>query len=178
MRGGGGATRVRGVWIFAYGSLLFRPGFDYAERRRAFVDGYERRLWQGSPDHRGVPEAPGLLPRDTAVCGGAAYRVSPSGADAILRALDEREQAGFARVTLPLLEAPGGRAFAQGVTWIAGPENPHYLGELPEPAIAAQVRARRGPSGENADYVRLVAEALRALGIEDAHLEAIVAGLG
>lgn len=169
------------MWIFAYGSLLFRPGFEYAERRRAFIAGYERRLWQGSPDHRGVPEAPGrvltLLPRDTAACGGAAYRVSTPSADAILRALDEREQAGFARATLPLLDAPGGRPFAQGITWIAGPENPHYLGELPEPAIAAEVRARRGPSGENADYVRLVAEALRALAIEDPHLEAIVAGL-
>src|SRR5581483_11846825 len=66
------------MWIFAYGSLIFRPDFPWIERRRAFVRGWARRFWQGSPDHRGVPEAPGrvvtLVARD-GFCGGCAYRI-------------------------------------------------------------------------------------------------------
>ena len=49
------------MWLFAYGSLIFRPGFAYIERRVAWMHGYARRFWQWSPDHRGTPEAPGLV---------------------------------------------------------------------------------------------------------------------
>lgn len=166
------------MWIFAYGSLIFRPGFDWLERRRAFVAGFARRFWQGSPDHRGVPEAPGrvvtLVP-DAGACGGCAYRVEPRGADAILAALDAREQAGFERTMVDLLDAPGGAPFARGVTWVAGAANAHFLGPLPEREIAAVVRARRGPSGTNADYALRLRDALRALEVVDEHVETIAA---
>lgn len=165
------------MWIFAYGSLIFRPGFAYLERRRAFVGGFVRRLYQGSPDHRGVPGAPGrvatILPEAGAWCGGAAYRVDPAEAGAILAYLDHREQAGFARAALALHDAPSAAPFAEGTTWLAGADNPHFLGPLPEEAIAAEVCARRGPSGENADYVLGLADALSALGIDDAHVAAV-----
>jgi len=169
------------VWIFAYGSLIFRPGFAFVERRRAFVRGWARRFWQGSPDHRGVPGAPGrvvtLLPRAEEICGGAAYRVDVAWADRILAALDLREQAGFVRTPLPLLDAPSGSTFAEGITWVAGVDNPHFLGELPEAEIAEYVRDRRGPSGANADYVLSLAEALRALDVQDPHVDAIAHAL-
>jgi cation transport regulator ChaC len=165
------------VWIFAYGSLVFRPAFAYVERRRAYVTGYARRFWQGSPDHRGVPEAPGrvvtLVPSEGEVCGGCAYRPDPSTLDAILEALDVRERAGFERKRLSLADAPGGEPFGDGVTWIAGASNPHFLGPLSEREIAAYVRERRGPSGPNAEYVVLLREALRALDVHDPHVEEI-----
>lgn len=165
------------VWIFAYGSLIFRPDFAFLERRRAFVTGWGRRFWQGSPDHRGVPEAPGrvatLLPIAEDVCGGCAYRVDPDAAAEILAALDLREQAGFERRRLPLRDAPERAPFAEGITWVAGADNAHFLGPLPEREIAAYVRARRGPSGENADYVLRLAAALRELDIDDAHVAAV-----
>jgi len=73
------------MWIFAYGSLIFRPAFPFVERRRAFVRGWMRRFWQGSPDHRGVPDAPGrvvtLLPSEAETCGGCAYRIEASFAE-------------------------------------------------------------------------------------------------
>lgn len=169
------------MWIFAYGSLIFRPGFDFIERRRAFVRGWARRFWQGSPDHRGVPGAPGrvvtLLPRASEVCGGAAYRVDLGEAERVLAALDLREQAGFVRTRLPLFDAPAGSPFAEGITWVAGAENPHFLGELPEVEIAEYVRDRHGPSGANADYVLSLAEALRALDVRDPHVDAIARAL-
>lgn len=167
------------MWIFGYGSLIFRPAFAYVERRPAYVTGYVRRFWQGSPDHRGTPEAPGRVVTLLAASspaehtGGCAYRIAPDEADAILRALDEREIAGFERKLLPLLDAPGGVAFAEGITWIAGDANPHFLGPLPEAAIAAHVRRSHGPSGPNIDYVRNLVGALRELAIADAHVEAI-----
>lgn len=167
------------MWIFGYGSLIFRPAFSYVERRPAYVAGYMRRFWQGSPDHRGTPEAPGRVvtllaaPSSKEHTGGCAYRIAPESADMILRALDEREIAGFERKLVPLLEAPGGAAFAEGVTWIAGDANPHFLGPLEESAIAAHVRRSHGPSGPNIDYVRNLVIALRELAIADAHVETI-----
>jgi cation transport regulator ChaC len=165
------------MWIFAYGSLIFRPSFAFVERRRAFAPGWVRRFWQGSPDHRGVPEAPGrvvtLIASEGQVCGGCAYRIDPAKSGAILEALDHREQAGFSRRFLPLHDTPGEAVFGEGLTWIAEPDNAHFLGPLPEREIAEWVRTRRGPSGPNAEYVMRLAEALRALDVHDAHVDAI-----
>ena len=164
------------MWIFAYGSLIFRPDFPWIERRRAFVRGWARRFWQGSPDHRGVPEAPGrvvtLVARD-GFCGGCAYRIEPSGADAILEALDAREQAGFVRTNVELLDAPDAATFGSATTWIAGQDNAHFLGPLPDEEIAAVIRERSGPSGANKDYALRLRDALRTLDIVDEHVESI-----
>lgn len=166
------------MWIFGYGSLIFRPGFTYIERRRAFVEGWTRRFWQGSPDHRGVPEAPGrvvtLLPDPEGLCGGCAFRIDPAQAESILQALDAREQAGFSRMHLALLPAPGEEPFAHGITWVAEPDNPHFLGPLPEPDIAGIIATRAGPSGPNQDYALELVLSLRDLDIVDGHVETIV----
>ena len=169
------------MWIFGYGSLIFRPGFAFVERRAAFVTGYRRRFWQGSPDHRGTPEAPGrvvtLLASPGDWCGGVAYRIEPAHADETLAQLDEREIAGFERVELDLHASLAGAVFARGTTWIAGHDNVHFLGELPEPAIAEHIARSRGPSGPNRDYALKLAASLRELAIDDPHVESIVRAL-
>lgn len=166
------------MWIFAYGSLIFRPSFAYLERRVAYLPGFARRFWQGSPDHRGVPGAPGrvvtLVPDASETCGGCAYRIDPTTAEEILAQLDAREQAGFDRRRRHVLDGPLGAAFAEAVVYIAGAENPHFLGPLDERAIAAWVQRSRGPSGANTDDVLGLHEALGALGIIDEHVERIV----
>ncbi|MBX3185517.1 MAG: gamma-glutamylcyclotransferase [Labilithrix sp.] len=170
------------MWIFAYGSLVFRPAFAHVERRRAWVRGWARRFWQGSPDHRGVPAAPGrvvTLVRDArATCGGVAYRIDPDRAPEVLVALDVREVAGFERVHVPVHhapDAPDDEAFAEALVYVAGPENPHFLGPLDEHAIASWIAKSHGPSGPNADYALSLHGALTELGIEDDHVARIAA---
>jgi len=105
------------LWIFGYGSLVWRPAFSHLRRRPAFIEGYARRFWQGSTDHRGVPGRPGrvvtLLP-DTheslskesgfqpARCWGTAYEVPVEDPDGVLAGLDHRERGGYERLELEL----------------------------------------------------------------------------
>jgi len=164
------------VWIFGYGSLIWRPDFPHREARVADLAGWERRFWQGSTDHRGVPGAPGRVvtlvpaaPFAREVCRGMAYLVEAAERDAVIAHLDLREKGGYRMVEAELIFSPGGGR-AGGVTYVATPENPNYLGPAPLDAIAAQVRASHGPSGANIDYVLKLAQALRAIGADDAHV--------
>jgi cation transport regulator ChaC len=161
------------AWVFGYGSLVWRPDFPFAERRPAFIEGWARRFWQGSTDHRGVPDAPGrvvtLIPAPGARCWGMAYRIAAADRAAVLAHLDHREKGGY-RMDRAVLHFTGGAAPTDGLVYHATPDNPNYLGPAAPQAIAAQVRGARGPSGPNVDYVLRLAEALREIGAEDAHV--------
>jgi cation transport regulator ChaC len=161
------------IWIFGYGSLIWRPDFPHREARVADLVGWARRFWQGSTDHRGVPGAPGrvvtLVPAAGETCRGMAYRVAAAEREAVMANLDHREKGGYCRIDADLVLAPGVES-VPGIAYLANPENPNYLGPAPLAAIAAQVRASHGPSGANLDYVLRLAQALRAIGAEDAHV--------
>lgn len=169
----------RAMWVFGYGSLIWRPGFDFEERRVAVARDHARRLWQGSPDHRGTPEAPGrvvtLVPVPGASAVGMAYRVSDRRVNDVLAELDRREQAGYVRKDLAL-DADGVSFTA--LTYLAEPGNPSWLGPATDAVIADHVRRSRGPSGANVEYVRELVAALRGLGADDAHLYGVEALLG
>jgi cation transport protein ChaC len=168
------------LWLFGYGSLIWRPGFPFEERLAAVAHGFERRLDQGSPDHRGTPERLGrvatLAPAPGRRCGGVIYRLAEDGAKAILDALDVREQGGYDRVELDATTVGEGRS-VRAITWLAAPGNPYHLGPAPLDAMVAQIRGAVGPSGTNRAYVLALDEALRALGIEDPHVAEVAAVL-
>src|SRR5690349_25106732 len=112
------------LWIFAYGSLLWRPGFSFEERRAAIVRGFERRIEQGSPDHRGTPERLGrvatLVEAPQASVDGVVFALPPAQAPEILAMLDEREQGGYDRVRVAATLRDGGETI-EAITWIARP---------------------------------------------------------
>ena len=164
---------MQDLWIFGYGSLVWRPDFDHAERETGYISGWSRRFWQGSTDHRGVPGAPGrvvtLTSDPNAVCWGVAYRVQGTDSNEILAALDLREQGGYQRSEIEIRLAPTQRRVV-GLVYHATPANPNYLGPASPARIVAEIRRSRGPSGHNTEYLLRLAEALRSMGAEDPHV--------
>lgn len=161
------------LWIFGYGSLVWRPDFPFRERRPAYIEGWIRRFWQGSTDHRGIPGAPGrvvtLLPEGEAICWGMAYNIGGDEADATLAHLDYREKGGY-QLEQTVLKFGADASVPEGLVYIATPENPNYLGPADPSDIARQVCGSTGPSGPNDEYVLKLAEALRAIGADDPHV--------
>jgi cation transport regulator ChaC len=99
-----------------------------------------------------------------------AYRLEPEGFEPVLAALDRRERGGYERHQV-VLDFPQDRGRRElGLVYVATPANPNYLGPRALDEIAQQVRTARGPSGPNLDYVLRLAEALREMGAEDAHV--------
>ena len=163
------------VWLFAYGSLIWRPDFDRLAEVPARAMGWSRRFWQGSHDHRGTPEAPGrvvtLVADPDGACDGVAYRLDPLVLAATFTALDHREKNGYERVDIDL-ELVDGKPL-RAITYLAAPGNFAWLGPAPEAQIARQIASSHGPSGSNLDYLIGLGEALRARGWVDNHVFAL-----
>jgi len=155
------------VWLFGYGSLIWRPDFPFARRQRARIEGWSRRFWQGSHDHRGTPDAPGrvvtLVPVPDAHCDGIAYLIGHT----VFEHLDHREKNGYERNDVDLQFADGR---ASGVVYIAHQSNSAFLGGAPSDVIARQILNSRGPSGTNREYLYELAAALRNLDADDPHV--------
>ncbi len=156
------------LWLFGYGSLIYKAGFDYIRREPATISGWARRFWQGSHDHRGTPEAPGrvatLIEASGADCMGMAYRITP----AVFGHLDPREKNGYLRFSTPMWFADG--QAEDGLVYIATADNAAWLGEASIDEIARQVQRSTGPSGPNRDYLLNLDRALRELNATDEHV--------
>jgi cation transport regulator ChaC len=170
------------IWLFGYGSLIWRPDLAFLERRAARVTGWERRFWQASWDHRGTPDAPGrvvtLIESPGALLWGVAYAVAASDWPGIVARLEHREQAGYRRLTLTAGLAAADRAGpvvaeVPAVVFIGGEDRDEFIGPEPLDATAAIVRRSRGPSGDNVEYVLALQRALAALGAPDPAVDAL-----
>ena len=163
------------LWVFGYGSLVWRPAFAFDARHAGYIVGKTRRFWQHSTDHRGVIGAPGrvvtLVNEPGARCWGRVYRVAASERDAVLARLDHREKNGYVRQQVTVHRE---RADAiDALVYVAASDNEDFAGPAPLEEIAAQVRRSSGPSGDNVEYVLELAAALRAMGAEDPHVFAL-----
>lgn len=156
------------VWLFGYGSLIFKVDFPYLDSKPASIRGWSRRFWQGSQDHRGTEKNPGrvvtLIEEQDAVCGGVAFLVDPS----VFEQLDVREKNGYLRFTTEMTFTDG--TLDEGLVYIATRDNEAWLGEASEYDIARQICGAQGPSGLNRDYLIGLAASLRDLGLVDQHV--------
>jgi cation transport protein ChaC len=169
------------LWIFGYGSLIWRPGFEYLERAPARVIGLHRSLCIYSFVHRGTPERPGLvLGLDIGgACRGIAYRVAATKRAETLAYLRAREQAtSVYRETVRgiwLAGKPERRLDA--VCYAVDRSHRQYAGRLTLERQLHLVRQGHGRSGNNRDYVLETVGALEALGIRDSQLHLLAEGL-
>ena len=156
------------VWLFGYGSLIYKIDFPYLGSRPASIRGWSRRFWQGSHDHRGTEQNPGrvvtLIEEPDAICGGVAFLVEGS----VFEQLDEREKNGYLRFSTEMTFRDGSRD--RGLVYIATSDNEAYLGEASEYDIARQIYSAEGPSGPNRDYLLELAKSLRELDLQDQHV--------
>lgn len=171
------------MWIFGYGSLIWRPGFSYRKAYTGIISGWSRRFYQGSPDHRGVPGAPGrvatLIPNEDAQCWGRLYEIDDAIADDVRMALDHREQNGYTLVStdVDVLNAAPLVCVPDVDFYVANADNPSFLGPAPMDEMAAQVIRSEGPSGHNIEYVLRLADALQDMGADDPHVFALAAAV-
>jgi cation transport protein ChaC len=164
-----------GLWVFGYGSLMWRPGFPYLERRHAHLHGYHRALCVFSHVHRGTPERPGLvlgLDRGGR-CHGVAFRVAAQEAAETVAYLRAREQVtGVYRERRLPVRLDGGSK-VEALAYVVDRRHPQYAGRLPEAELLRLVRQGVGVSGPNPDYVRQTQAHLVEMGVIDpvlAHL--------
>jgi glutathione-specific gamma-glutamylcyclotransferase len=161
------------LWVFAYGSLMWRPGFAYARRCKAILHGWRRSLCVYSHVYRGSPERAGLvlgLDRGGA-CLGVAFEVDAALRETTIRYLRDREQATsvYLERTAPITLEGGERVLA--LTYVADRLHIQYAGRLDREAMLAYVRAGKGQSGDNAEYILATYDHLRAMNVRDRDLE-------
>ena len=158
-------------WVFGYGSLVWRPGFQYSHSEKATLPGWRRSLTQASPDHRGTPEYPGrvltIIESQDAMCIGRAFRVEDEHWDAVHAYLEERESGGYTATQLPVRI---GQRIVRAWLWIAFPDNPNFIRDESLETSLEVIRRAEGASGPNVDYVINLCDALHKSDIIDDHL--------
>ncbi len=170
----GAAPGAGQVWIFAYGSLMWRPGFAHDEAVPARLHGYHRALCIYSIVHRGTAERPGLvlgLDRGGS-CRGWAFRIEQPQESEVLAYLDARELVTdvYQRKRLPITVGP---RRVPAWCYVARQDHVQYAGKLEEQRLLELVRHGAGRSGHNLDYVVSTVRHLEEMGVEDGPLHAL-----
>jgi cation transport protein ChaC len=173
---------TRDLWVFAYGSLMWRPGFAFAEVAHARLVGWRRSLCISSRYHRGSERRPGLvLGLDRGgTCEGLAFRVPGSDAAGALHYLREREQiiSVYREALVPVTLLTEGRPEVLAVAYLVERAHPSYAGELALREQAHLIRGATGRSGANVDYLVSTLDHLAELGIRERKLERLMSLVG
>jgi len=170
------------LWVFGYGSLMWRPGFAFLERVPARLIGLHRALCVFSFVHRGTPKRPGLvLGLDRGgMCRGVAYRVAAAARAATIDYLRSREQVTSVYVEtmrqIELEEAAKRRVRA--LCYTVDRSHVQYAGWLTLAESLHYVRQGHGKSGADRDYVLETVRALEALGYRETELHLLAGRLG
>jgi glutathione-specific gamma-glutamylcyclotransferase len=170
------------IWIFGYGSLMWKPGFPHDEAVIGRVTGYRRCFCIYSTNHRGSGSRPGLvLGLDRGgICDGVALRVAPAHARETLNYLRDREQVHgvYREALLPVQLHDGTHRTVMAQAYIVERAHPSYAGQLSLNQQARLITGARGISGVNLDYLINTVEQLSRLGIREPELERLLGRIG
>jgi cation transport regulator ChaC len=163
------------MWIFGYGSLIWKVDFPFIERRPVFIRNFVRRFWQLSTDHRGTPEMPGLVatlvpirewqenyahldPHQASDVWGMAYKIADESIEDVKRHLDYREKDGYSTIHTKIFH-PDGPFSEDGelqplieddvLVYLGTSQNPNFTGPKPLHELVEIISTRCGPSGTN-----------------------------
>jgi glutathione-specific gamma-glutamylcyclotransferase len=167
------------LWVFGYGSLMWDPGFAFAERHVARLHGWQRRFCMWSVHYRGTVDHPGLvLALDESPvhhCDGIAFRVEPGVETATLQILRDRELISYAyrEEFLPILLRDG--RSVKALAYVINRDHGQYADGLTLEEQAQLIAARAGTKGPNAEYLWNTVAHLAELGIGDPELDWLVA---
>ncbi len=165
-------------WTFAYGSLIWRPCFEWSRREVARLPGFARRLNLWTYQARGTVECPGLgfglEAQAGACCDGVAFQLPAAQVRPSLEAIWQREM--HASLYIPSWQTVQTSALGGvcALTFLANIEHPQYAGEVPLEQAAEIVRTASGKLGPCREYVEHTAFALRESGIPDQELDKLV----
>jgi len=164
------------LWVFGYGSLMWRPGFPFAERIAATLPGRRRAFCIYSVHHRGTYQRPGLVLglAPGGATRGAAYRIAPADWDRVHAYLLEREQPTEtyieARRRIRLADA----RWVEALVFLSDVRHPQWAGKLTLERQAELISGATGLSGRNRDYLRDLVEHLQQEGVRDRSLETLL----
>ncbi|PWR18922.1 gamma-glutamylcyclotransferase [Zavarzinia compransoris] len=155
-------------WVFAYGSLIWRPGFAFLEAVPATLHGYHRAFCIYSHHYRGTPERRGLvlgLARGGS-CRGMAFRVAADAWAETLGYLRERELVTnvYKERLLPVRLAAG---VVEAVTYVADPGHEQYARGLTFEDQVRMIAGAAGIAGRNRDYLAATVQEMERLGLGD-----------
>lgn len=163
------------LWVFGYGSLMWNPEFEPAERRLGVLHGFARTFCMRSIHHRGTVDEPGLvLALDAAPalsCRGVALRVKPEEEVPVLAMLRERElvSSAYLEERHPVELEGGGTV--EAVVFVVDRQHVQYCGGLSLAEQARIIAEAVGGRGPNDAYLHATVAHLRELGIEETDLE-------
>jgi cation transport protein ChaC len=169
------------IWVFAYGSLIWHPNFEYVEKCTANLYGYHRALCIYSVEYRGTHDLPGLVfgLDSGGLCKGMAFRVLKKNAESVIHNLDKREMVtGVYSPTWANIDLYSDELTRPIKTtayiFVADTNHKQYAGKLSDDETIRLVQQGHGKSGPCIDYLQNTLDHLIKLGIDDPSLAGLV----
>ena len=163
------------LWVFGYGSLIWRPDFDFSERRAAHVHGWHRALKMWSTINRGTPQVPGLVfgMLSGGSCQGMVFRIPRNAGDEVMRKLWQREMPN-AVYDPKWLACKTPQGTVKALAFTLSRQSPHHTGELAPDEYRRIFSEAQGIYGTTFDYARATFDELQRLGIDDKALKRLL----
>jgi len=168
-------SKKNGIWLFAYGSLIWNPAFDYAERKVGIVYGYHRSFCLWATIGRGTKDMPGLMLglKQGGSCKGIFYRISANKTRTELDIVFRRELITSAYRPTWVRAHIKNRFSSKALTFVMNQNHDKYAGRLDKETIIDAIATAQGPLGSCSDYLYETVTQLDEHGIPDQNMAAL-----